>query len=184
MSVEVSDIIDSTVFAHGSTVTVEVIASDNYNRHYSDVDSASVRNRFPVLAHHHGQPWGVAGIAGTTASHSNYMRTFDMFNGWSRATGLTRLDDASALMVATHGASNGEYIVDDLYTSSPSAQSSRIYESNVAAQKLLQMGSGVPPFNQGSVPLNVLLVLACTVGANPGLFYAHFFPTSTLTPVR
>jgi hypothetical protein len=171
MSVQIGDIIDSTAFAHGSTLTVEVVATDNYQRNYSDTDSSVVRNKLPVFVHHHF----LGPVETTLGGHSNYHQIFELRNGWTRNLYLARLQDATSVMVATHG--NPEpRIVDDLFTASPSLPSSRITSPDVLNTRINQIGFGLPPFNAGSAPMNICFLLACSAAADPSLILAHLFP--------
>lgn len=167
MSVQIAGIVDSTAFAHGSTMTVEVVATDNYQRSYSDSDVSQIVNKLPTLVHQDVN----SPMESTLGGHSSYQQSFELRNSWTKALYLARMVDATAFMVGTHG-NGAPSITDDL----PYPQYGTVTSSDVLNARMAQIGSGLPPFNLGSAPTNVYFVIACFAGSSPSFILSHLYP--------
>lgn len=165
LAMQISAVVDSTHFAHGSTLTVTVTAMDEHDRFYIDSDSAPITNVFRSYQH---QDAGVntpvqTMLALAIPGYSYFTR---IGSGWSLADVMSAHSETSAAFFATHGA-----------TSLVQAGSGElISQSDMLLARTLSHGSGLSPFNSGGPRTSLVVTLSCTTGINNNWYEPWFWP--------
>jgi hypothetical protein len=173
MRVSLGITFDSSYFAPGSTVTVEISGYDNLGSYYQDDYQVSVINKVLALNEPSlttaAYPACDAATGFTTGSPflqlSNYALHIENMMHWTDDWQFIEQGSANVLVVGAHANSTLHHTgFEDLEPTSEAAFVTPI-EAELAQQS--NLGTGVPPFNSSATPpLQFVYIVGCNAGDN------------------
>jgi hypothetical protein len=171
LAMQISAVVDSTHFSHGSTLTVTVTAMDEHYRFYTDSDSAPVTNVFRGFEHHDAATFLSPLSALTNVGISGYGFQFKSHFDWPEAAVEAAQTEVSAALFATHGLPAG--INADPPASNPPEF---ISAGEVQSARVWAHGVGLSPFNTGAPRTQIVVTLSCATGNDPDWYLNWFYP--------
>ncbi len=151
---------DSSHFPPNQNIHVRLTGHDNLNRFYdSDIDDpgndAPARNKAMLYEHPDPNisPDSVP-ILGTWIGGVNYETSVVNGGSWTEAQFFSDMQTSNLVHCTTH--SNP-----DLHWS---GINEAIWWNDYETNRISQIGSGIPPYNTGSIPVNFMYIVACNIG--------------------
>lgn len=171
LTFQIANVIDSTFFPHGTSLTVEVNAVDEYGRSYSASNAASTNNVFRSFEHQDAAENGVEPVNRMlNVGLSGYQFVSNIGPGWSRGLVEHAHNQASVVFFSTHGLT-GAIEANPSYGQSEYVGASTMWWARVNAH-----GSGYWPFNSGAPKTPVVITLSCCTGSTGDFYQGWFWP--------
>lgn len=177
-------VFDSTHFAPGTDVTVEIVAIDNYGTVYNTINSAPTKNRAIIYSHPEFSCWGGNGglIADGLLSGVNY-ETHEQHDEWTALEHFSDMNVCNLVWVASHGfvnqyhAGNLPDVGDDTlrrcWTENTWDPTQQGWGLGYLQVRTTQTGGGLPPWNAShNPPINLLVLEVCALASDIRWAYA------------
>lgn len=165
MAIPLAAVFDSTHFPPGTHVDVslEVVGLTTGTHTSPTPRSAIVKNKLMAFEHDDSALPGASGtdpsiIVSGTLPVTKYDRMVENGTGWSVADYFAAMSESNVVFFAGHG-------VPDRHTHG-SGSVMTIGNSDYEANRISQIGAGIPPFNSGSPPVNFCHLVSCECGQN------------------
>jgi hypothetical protein len=171
LAFQISNVIDSTAFPHGTLLTVEINAIDEYGRSYHATNAANTTNLFRSFEHQDAAENGVEPVSRMlSVGLTGYQFVSNIGPGWSRGLVEHSHNQSSVVFFATHGLT-GAVEANPSYGQSEYVGASTMWWARVGAH-----GSGFWPFNSGAPKTSVVITLSCCTGATGDFYQGWFWP--------
>jgi hypothetical protein len=176
----------STHFPDGTAVQVTAEAMDTMGQYAASApESATVYNKATLYGRHEWeQNPSDPRSAGVPAARTNLMAmnhsicAENTTLGWTKADLLADLVACTVFYVNTHGANGDPYPLLSDYDEISSVDE-WVYSAEVHPVRSGAVGTGYPPFNTGSPPINVAFLGACWTGLKNFWAWALLVPEYT-----
>jgi len=172
----------STHFPDGTAIEVTAEAVDTMGQYGAATPrSSTVYNKATLYGRNEWEQNPSDPSAGVPAARTNLLAmnhsicAGNTSLGWTKADILTNLAPCTAFYVNTHGASSSPYpFMSD--KDEIAAPDEWVYPDDVYPVRSGAVGTGYPPFNSGSPPVNLVFIDACWTGLDNAFAEAFLVP--------